>query len=63
MVRISPQSIMIEMNLSTDTPPISPEVSNQCMSTSAVAGVAVTAVFVLLVVAVVQSVIIWHLKR
>ena len=51
------------MNLSTDTPPISPEVPTQCMSTSIVAGVAVTAVLVLLVVAGVQSAVIWHLRR
>ena len=46
-----------------DTPPVSSAVPSQCTSTSAVAGVAVTAVLVLLVVAVVQSAVIWHLRR
>ena len=34
-----------------------------CISTLAVAGIAVTAVLVLLVVAVVQSAVIWHQRK
>ena len=60
---LDPTFVMTKMNLSTDTSRILPEVSSQCMSTSAVAGVAVTAVLVLLVVAVVQCAVIWHLRR
>ena len=46
--------------LSSDTPHISSGVPTQCSSTSAVIGVTVTAVLVLLVVAVVQFAVIWH---
>ena len=51
------------MVLFSDTPHISSEIPTQCTSTLAVAGAAVTAVSVLLVVAVVQSAIIWHQRR
>ena len=49
--------------LSADSTLISSAVPTQSTSTSAVAGVAVAGVMVLLVVAVVQSVVIWHLRR
>ena len=46
-----------------DTPPVSSGVLCQCTPTSAVAGVAVSAVLVLLVVAVVQSAVIWQQQK
>ena len=49
--------------LSSDTTPVSSGVPTQSTSTLTVAGVAVTAVVVLLVVAVVQSAVIWHQQR
>ena len=51
------------MFLFLDTPHIPSEVPTQCTSAWVVVGVAVTAVLVLLVVAVVQSVVIWHQRR
>ena len=49
--------------LSADSTLISSAVPTQSTSTSAVAGVAVAGVMVLLVVAGIQFAVIWHLRR